>query len=71
MPKREHAHSYAAYLDMAHGYPFALMGIDIHDITLIGSAFDIGNGTRENPWVETQQRLLLTSLQYYTLLHPF
>jgi hypothetical protein len=69
MPEREYAHGYAAHLDMSHGYPFAVVGIDIHHIALIGSSLYGGYRTREYPGMETQQRFLLTSLQYCSLLH--
>ena len=54
---------------MAYGNPLAVIGIHVNHVTFIGFALDIGYGTREHPRVETQERFLLTSLQYYTLLH--
>ena len=61
----QHPHGYRSDLVVAAGDEVALLGVDIHQIALPGLlvGLDILHGSRKDPGVTAQKRLLLTSSQ--------
>ena len=63
MVEGQHPHHDAANLEVASGDILVLAGEHHHFLTLLRFLAHVVNGARENPRVETSQRLLFASFQ--------
>ena len=67
--ERQHTNGDAAHLIMAYSDKIARTGDHANRLALLNAGVGMVDGTRENPRMEAQKRLLLTSFQLYAFVH--